>query len=190
MVRSRCRWSCPITNAGCCGAGCASRRHIRPWCCGRGSCRRARRAYRTRRPRRISRETVRKWRSRFTADRLEGLVDRPRSGARRRITDGQVEALVVRTLDQAPPTGDSHWSTRSMARTAGMSQSAVSRIRRASHIVETWKLSTGPQFVTTVRDVVGIYLAPPENALVLAVDELDETRRRHPRHPHRIMHTN
>lgn len=123
----------------------------------------------------VSRETVRKWRARFSADRLEGLVDRPRSGAPRKITDEQVEALVARTLDQAPPTGDSHWSTRSMAGAAGMSQSAVSRIWRAfglkPHIVETWKLSTDPQFVTKVRDVVGIYLAPPENALVLAVDE-------------------
>jgi hypothetical protein len=106
---------------------------------------------------------------------LEGLVDRPRSGAPRRITDEQVEALVARTLGQSPPTGDSHWSTRSLARSAGMSQSAVSRIWRAfglkPHIVETWKLSTDPQFVTKVRDVVGIYLSPPENALVLAVDE-------------------
>ncbi|MFI6086061.1 IS630 family transposase [Streptomyces sp. NPDC051217] len=123
----------------------------------------------------VSRETVRKWRSRFVADRLEGLVDRPRPGAPRRITDEQVEALVARTLGQAPPTGDSHWSTRSTAGVAGMSQSAVSRIWRAfglkPHIVETWKLSTDPQFVTKVRDVVGIYLSPPENALVLAVDE-------------------
>ncbi|WP_329372930.1 IS630 family transposase [Streptomyces sp. NBC_00669] len=123
----------------------------------------------------VSRETVRKWRARFVADRLEGLVDRPRSGAPRTITDEQVEPLVSRTLDQSPPTGDSHWSTRSMAQAAGMSQSAVSRIWRAfgltPHIVETWKLSTDPQFVTKVRDVVGIYLSPPENALVLAVDE-------------------
>ncbi|MFJ2008564.1 IS630 family transposase, partial [Streptomyces chartreusis] len=82
---------------------------------------------------------------------------------------------VARTLDQAPPTGDSHWSTRSMVEVAGMSQSAVSRIWRAfglkPHVVETWKLSTDPEFVTKVLDVVGIYLAPPENALVLAVDE-------------------
>ncbi|WP_405785253.1 IS630 family transposase [Streptomyces sp. NBC_01378] len=123
----------------------------------------------------VSRETVRKWRARFAADRLEGLVDRPRAGAPRKITDEQVEALVARTLDQVPPKGDSHWSTRSMAEAAGMSQSAVSRIWRAfglkPHIVETWKLSTDPQFVTKVRDVVGIYLSPPENALVLAVDE-------------------
>ncbi|MBU7596597.1 IS630 family transposase [Streptomyces sp. P38-E01] len=123
----------------------------------------------------ISRETVRKWRSRFAADRLEGLIDAPRSGAPRQITDEQVESLVARTLDQAPPSGDSHWSTRSMAQAAGMSQSAVSRIWRAfglkPHIVQTWKLSTDPQFVTKVRDVVGIYLSPPANALVLAVDE-------------------
>ncbi|MER5218726.1 IS630 family transposase [Streptomyces sp. NPDC002838] len=123
----------------------------------------------------VSRETVRKWRSRFAVDRLEGLVDKPRSGAPRKVTDEQVEGLVARTLDQAPPRGDSHWSTRSMAEAAGMSQSAVSRIWRAfglkPHIVQTWKLSTDPQFVTKVRDVVGIYLSPPENALVLAVDE-------------------
>ncbi|WP_435610493.1 IS630 family transposase [Streptomyces sp. C10-9-1] len=123
----------------------------------------------------ISRETVRKWRSRFAADRLEGLVDAPRSGAPRRITDEQVESLVALTLDQAPPWGDSHWSTRSMAQAAGMSQSAVSRIWRAfglkPHTVQTWKLSTDPQFVTKVRDVVGSSLSPPENALVLAVDE-------------------
>ncbi|WP_436846230.1 IS630 family transposase [Streptomyces shenzhenensis] len=123
----------------------------------------------------VSRETVRKWRARFAADRLEGLADQPRPGAPRKITDEQVEALVARTLDQAPPTGDSHWSTRSMAEAAGMSQSAVSRIWRAfglkPHIVETWKLSADPQFVTKVRDVVGIYLSPPENALVLAVNE-------------------
>lgn len=123
----------------------------------------------------VSRETVRKWRSRFAADRLEGLVDAPRSGAPRQITDEQVESLVARTLDQAPPSGDSHWSTRSMAQAAGMSQSAVSRIWRAfglkPHIVQTWKLSTDPEFVTKVRDVVGSYLSPPQNPLVLAVDE-------------------
>ncbi|MFG2525300.1 IS630 family transposase [Streptomyces sp. NPDC048527] len=126
----------------------------------------------------VWRETVRKWRSRFAADRLEDLVDRPRSGAPRKIRDEDVEALVARTLDQAPSTGDSHWSTRSMARSAGMSQSAVSRIWRAfglkPHIVETWRLSTDPQFVTKVRDVVGVYLTPPENALVLAVDETSQ----------------
>ncbi|MBO8191411.1 IS630 family transposase [Streptomyces oryzae] len=123
----------------------------------------------------VSRETVRKWRAQFAAHRLEGLMDRPRSGAPRKITDEQVEAVIAKTLDQAPPKGDTHWSTRSMAQAAGMSQSAVSRIWRAfglkPHIVQTWKLSSDPQFVDKVRDVVGIYLAPPENALVLAVDE-------------------
>lgn len=124
---------------------------------------------------RISRETVRKWRARFVADRLEGLTDRPRPGPPRKVTDEQIEAMVTKTLDEKPPSGDSHWSTRSMAQATGMSQSAVSRIWRAfglkPHAVETWKLSRDPEFVTKVRDVVGIYLAPPENALVLAVDE-------------------
>jgi adenosylmethionine-8-amino-7-oxononanoate aminotransferase/transposase len=123
----------------------------------------------------VSRETVRKWRSRFVTGRLEGLVDQPRSGAPRKITDEQMEAVIATTLDQAPPKGDTHWSTRSMAQAAGMSQSAISRIWRAfgltPHIVQTWKLSTDPQFVSKVRDVVGIYLSPPENAPVLAVDE-------------------
>jgi transposase len=123
----------------------------------------------------LSRETVRKWRARFAEYRLDGLGDQPRPGPPRRITDEQVEALVARTLDQAPPKGDTHWSTRSMAAAEGMSQSAVSRIWRAfglkPHAVQTWKLSTDPQFVTKVRDVVGLYLAPPQDALVLAVDE-------------------
>jgi transposase len=123
----------------------------------------------------VSRETVRKWRAQFVTHRLEGLSDQPRSGASRKITDEQVEALIATTLDQAPPKGDTHWSTRSMAQAAGMSQSAVSPIWRAfglkPHIVQTWKLSTDPRFVSEVRDVVGIYLSPPENALVLAVDE-------------------
>lgn len=114
-------------------------------------------------------------------------MDRPRSGAPRRITDEQVEALVARTLGQMPPTGDSHWSTRSMAEAEGMSQSAVSRIWRAfglePHIVDTWKLSTDPQFVTKVRDVVGIYLSPPENALVLAVDETSQIQALDRTHP-------
>jgi hypothetical protein len=89
-----------------------------------------------------------------------------------RITDEHVEALVARTLGQAPPAGDSRWSTRSMAGAVGMPQSAISRIWRVfslkPYIVETWKLSTYPRFVTRVRDVVGIYLAPPEKALILA----------------------
>ena len=107
--------------------------------------------------------------------RLEGLSDEPRRGAPRTITDEQVEKVIVKTLEEAPPDQDTHWSTRSMARATGMSQSAVSRIWRAfglkQHIEETWKLSTEPQFIEEVRDVVGLYLNPPEKALVLCVDE-------------------
>jgi transposase len=123
----------------------------------------------------VSRDMVSKWRSRFLESRLEGLTDEPRPGRPRLIGDQQVEAVITATLEQAPPGGDTHWSTRSMARSQGMSQSAVSRIWRAfglkPHIVETWKLSADPQFIDKVRDVVGLYMAPPENALVLCVDE-------------------
>jgi transposase len=123
----------------------------------------------------VSRDMVAKWRSRFVRDRLEGLTDEPRPGRPRTIGDEQVEAVITATLEQPPPGGDTHWSTRSMARSAGMSQSAVSRIWRAfglkPHLVETWKLSADPQFIEKVRDVVGLYMAPPEGALVLCVDE-------------------
>jgi transposase len=123
----------------------------------------------------ISRTTVGKWRSRFLAARLEGLSDEPRPGRPRTVRDEQVERVITATLEQAPPGGDTHWSTRSMARSAGMSQSAVSRIWRAfglkPHVVQTWKLSADPQFIDKVRDVVGLYLAPPDDALVLCVDE-------------------
>ncbi|BEK91944.1 hypothetical protein NSERKGN1266_78950 [Nocardia seriolae] len=123
----------------------------------------------------VSRETVRKWRTRFERDRLEGLSDEPRPGAPRKITDEQVEHVITTTLETSPPQRDTHWSTRSMAQATGMSQSAVSRIWRAfglkPHLVETWKLSTDPLFVDKVRDVVGLYMNPPQNALVLCVDE-------------------
>jgi transposase len=123
----------------------------------------------------VSRDMVSKWRSRFLRDRLEGLTDEPRPGRPRTISDEQVDAVITATLEQAPPGGDTHWSTRSMARSAGLSQSAVSRIWRAfglkPHVIQTWKLSTDPQFIDKVRDVVGLYMAPPENALVLCVDE-------------------
>jgi transposase len=123
----------------------------------------------------ISRATAGKWRSRFLKSRLEGLSDEPRPGRPRTVTDGHVEKVITATLEQQPPNGDTHWSTRSMARSAGMSQSAVSRIWRAfglkPHIVQTWKLSADPQFIDKVRDVVGLYMSPPENALVLCVDE-------------------
>ena len=116
-----------------------------------------------------------RWRARFVAARLEGLADEPRPGQPRKITDDKVEEVIVKTLEQAPSGGDTHWSTRSMARAAGLNQSAVSRIWRAfglkPHREETWKLSTDPQFIEKVRDVVGLYMDPPEHALVLCVDE-------------------
>jgi transposase len=122
-----------------------------------------------------SRTTAGKWRSRFLEARLEGLSDEPRPGRPRTITDEHVEKVIAATLEQEPPNGDTHWSTRSMARSAGLNQTAVSRIWRAfglkPHIIQTWKLSTDPQFIDKVRDVVGLYMSPPENALVLCVDE-------------------
>jgi transposase len=122
----------------------------------------------------ISRPTVTKWRSRFVARRLEGLADEPRPGAARTITDEQVERVLVMTLETTP-TDATHWSTRSLARAMGMSQSAISRIWRAvglkPHLVDTFKLSTDPQFIDKVGDVVGLYLNPPQAALVLCVDE-------------------
>ncbi|SRR6266852_2193120 len=120
-------------------------------------------------------QTVSKWRARFVRDRLEGLADEPRPGAARTITDEQVEQVIVTTLEQTPVGGDTHWSTRSMARATGLSQTAISRIWRAfglkPHLVDTWKLSKDPQFIEKVRDVVGLYLDPPDKAIVLAVDE-------------------
>ena len=123
----------------------------------------------------VSREMVRKWRVRFTEGRMEGLTDAPRPGAPRTITDEQVEVVITRVLTEKGRGQDSHWSTRSMAGEAGLSQSSVSRIWRAfglkPHIVKTWKLSTDPAFIAKVRDVAGLYMNPPEHALVLAVDE-------------------
>ncbi|MFD7158497.1 IS630 family transposase [Kribbella sp. NPDC059898] len=122
----------------------------------------------------VSRNMVSKWRSRFQAGRLDGLSDEPRPGRPRTITDDVIEQVIVKTLESTPDK-DTHWSTRSMAACTGMSQSAVSRIWRAfglkPHAIETWKPSTDPLFVDKVRDVVGLYMSPPENALVLAVDE-------------------
>ena len=115
-----------------------------------------------------------KWRARFVRDRLEGLTDEPRPGGPRKITGTQVEEVVVRTLETTPKDA-THWSTRLMAKEVGLSQSAITRIWRTfglkPHLVDTFKLSKDPQFIEKVRDVVGLYLAPPEHALVVCVDE-------------------
>lgn len=122
----------------------------------------------------VSRPTVQKWRGRFLSERLDGLMDEPRPGAPRTITDAQVEEVVTRTLESKPRNA-THWSTRSMAEATGMSQTAIVRIWKAfglqPHRTKTFKLSKDPQFIDKVRDVVGLYLSPPERAIVLCVDE-------------------
>jgi transposase len=119
--------------------------------------------------------TVGKWRTRFAAKRLDGLLDEPRPGQPRKITDEVVEAVIVATLETTPPDGSTQWSTRSMAAKVGLNQTAVSRIWRTfglkPHRVEDFKISPDPQFVDKVRDVVGLYLNPPDAAVVLCVDE-------------------
>ena len=122
----------------------------------------------------VSLRTVSKWRHRFINDRLEGLLDAPRSGTPRTIDDERIEAIIVKTLESLPPDA-THRSSRGMAKASGLSVSTVQRIWRAfglqPHRLETFKLSTDPDFVAKVRDVVGLYMAPPERALVLCVDE-------------------
>jgi len=119
-------------------------------------------------------QTVGRWRGRFLERRLDGLLDEPRPGAPRRIGDADVERVLTLTLETAPADA-THWSTRAMAQRAGLSQSAVSRIWRAfalaPHRVEHFQLSKDPLFIEKVRDIVGLYLCPPERALVLCVDE-------------------
>jgi transposase len=118
--------------------------------------------------------TVGTWRNRFVARRLEGLADEPRPGAPRKVTDEDVERVVTRTLE-AKPAHATHWSTRGMAKASGLSPSTVGRIWRAfglkPHRADTFKLSADPYFVEKVRDVVGLYLSPPEKAIVLCIDE-------------------
>ena len=122
----------------------------------------------------VHQATVGKWRARFVSQRLDGLHDEPRPGAPRTISDADVERVIVQTLENSPRDA-THWSTRSMAQATGMSQSAVSRIWRAfglgPHLAESFKLSPDPQFIDKVRDIVGLYLNPPDAAVVLCVDE-------------------
>jgi len=122
----------------------------------------------------LSGYTVGKWRRRFLYQRLDGLLDEPRPGGPRKITDAEVEKVVTLTLETTPRDA-THWSTRSMARRSGLSQSAICRIWRAfalqPHRTGTFKLSSDPLFIEKVRDIVGLYLNPPHKALVLCVDE-------------------
>ena len=139
--------------------------------------------------------TVLKWRKRFIERGLDGLVDEPRPGAPRKITDAEVEAVVVRTLEDKP-TDATHWSTRDLAKRSGISASSVGRIWQAFGLkpwmTDTFKLSEDPQFVDKVRDVVGLYMNPPEHAVVMCVDEktsiqaLDRTQPSLPMRPGQV----
>jgi transposase len=128
---------------------------------------------------RVTMPTVGKWRGRFLQDRLEGLIDEPRPGAPRSIKDSHVEEVITRTLESKPEAA-THWSTRGMAEATGLSQSAIVRIWHAfglqPHRTETFKLSSDPLFVEKVRDVVGLYLSPPDRAIVLCVDEKSQVQ--------------
>jgi transposase len=148
----------------------------------------------------VNRATVGKWRARFSKHGVDGLLDEERPGAPRKIGDAHVEQVVAATLESLPRDA-THWSTRSMAKHLGMSQSAISRIWRAfslqPHRQDTFKLSKDPLFVDKVRDIVGLYLSPPDRAVVLCVDEksqiqaLDRTQPllpMRPGHPERRTH--
>ena len=123
---------------------------------------------------RVNPKTVGIWRARFVSHRLEGLLDEPRPGAPRKITDEQIEDVVIRTLESTPK-GATHWSTRDMAKAAGLSHMTISRIWKAfglkPHRTETFKLSPDPLLVEKIRDIIGLYIDPPEHAIVLCVDE-------------------
>src|SRR5207302_7432005 len=117
---------------------------------------------------------VGKWRARFLKQRLEGLYDEPRPGAPRQIGDEQIEQVVIQTLESTPR-GQTHWSTREMAKNTGLSRMAISRIWRAfglqPHRTESFKLSPDPLLIEKVRDIVGLYMNPPDHAMVICVDE-------------------
>jgi len=127
----------------------------------------------------ISSATVCKWRSRFCRDRLQGLSDAPRSGPPRKIGDDLVEAVVAKTLTSRPK-GATHWTTRELAAETGLSQSTIVRVWHTfglqPHRTETFKLSTDPFFIEKTRDIVGLYMSPPENAIVLCVDEKSQVQ--------------
>jgi transposase len=123
---------------------------------------------------RTTNQTVGKWRSRFVEGRLDGLYDEPRVGAPRTISDDEIEAVIVKTLETKPK-GRTHWSTRSMAEKVGLSHATIGRLWRTfglkPHVARSFKISDDPQFVAKVRDVVGLYINPPEHAVVLSFDE-------------------
>src|SRR6516225_683089 len=123
---------------------------------------------------RVSLGMVGKWRSRFLKTRMEGLYDEPRPGAPRKVSDAQVEQVVIQTLESTPR-GQTHWSTRGLAKATGLSRMTINRIWRAfglqPHRSETFKLSPDPLLIDKVRDIVGLYMNPPEHAAVFCVDE-------------------
>lgn len=127
----------------------------------------------------ITAATVSKWRERFRQQRLEGLLDEPRPGAPRTITDAQVETVITKTLETMPA-NSTHWSTRLMAAETGLTQNAIVRIWHAfglqPHRVENFKFSKDPQFIEKVRDIVGLYMNPPDRAVVLCVDEKSQVQ--------------
>jgi transposase len=123
---------------------------------------------------RTTNATVGKWRHRFIERRLAGIYDEPRAGAPRTISDADVEAVIVKTRESTP-SGETHWSTRTMAAKAGMSHTTIGRIWRTfglkPHVSESFKISPDPQLIEKIRDVVGLYMTPPTNAVVFSFDE-------------------
>lgn len=138
---------------------------------------------------------VGKWRSRFLKAGLAGLYDEPRPGTPRKVSDEQIEQIIIQTLESTPR-GETHWSTRGMAKASGLSHSTINRVWRAfglqPHRVETFKLSPDPLLIDKVRDIVGLYMNPPDRALVLCVDEksqiqaLDRTQPMLPMRPGQV----